>query len=136
MTPDFPICSVFPRKIVLSTPPPTCPIGGGAAPQFGPGGRERHCLVFTRDDGPDDLPCGGGPRLGPYKNSFLVIRICGLSGNSRRRSRRPVRGGQGTTGAIRKRILAQGSAQPIEKAQFGEGNPRIFLAKIWPGFRE
>jgi hypothetical protein len=27
-----------------------------------------------------------------------------------------------------------GSAQVIDKAQFGEENPRIFLGFIWPGF--
>jgi hypothetical protein len=33
-----------------------------------------------------------------------------------------------------KEKMARGSAQPFEKARFGEGNPRISLAQIWPGF--
>jgi hypothetical protein len=29
--------------------------------------------------------------------------------------------------------MARGSAQPFEKAQSGQGNPSLFLGKIWPG---
>jgi hypothetical protein len=35
---------------------------------------------------------------------------------------------------VEKGKMPRGSAQVFEKARFGEGNPRISLAQIWPGF--
>ena len=45
--------------------------------------------------------------------------------------RKPLRGMR-----RRKKKCPGGSAQAFEKARFGEGNPRISLAHIWPGFAQ